>query len=235
LGESKENPTSGYELDEEPLDAGFFAVLERRDAAGFDAERFEAGLAAVERLVEDDARFAAVERLVEDDARFAAVERLVEDDARFAAFVGFAAFAGFAAFDAAARRFDAALFAAGRRAAGFFAAVRVAAAVEDEAARGLSRAETRLARPSRSRRRPLSSWSTRSSSTSRIRLAAPARSPASSCAGPRSDWAPSAVAAKVRSTAERTASTASTAPAEAWSCLPFFFFFESFFAMTARS
>jgi hypothetical protein len=44
------------------------------------------------------------------------------------------------------------------------------------------------------------------------------------------------VAANVRSTAERTASTASTAPADALSFLPLLFFFdESFFAIAARS
>jgi len=215
LGESKETPTAGQELELEPPDEGFFAVLARRDAAGLDAavRRADAGLDADERLVED---FDAVE----DDAGFAADERLVE-----------------------ARRADAGLeavedlrAAGGRRAVGFLAAERLAAGADEEAeeASGRSSADTRLARPSTSVRRPFSSSTTRSSSTSRIRLAAAAISPANSCAGPRSDWAPPAVAVNVRSTAERTASTASTAPAGALSFLPLFFF-ESFFAMTARS
>jgi hypothetical protein len=92
-----------------------------------------------------------------------------------------------------------------------------------------SSAATRLARPSTSVRRPLSSSSTRSSSTSRMRLAAVV----TSFARPRVDLAPSAEAVKVRSTAARTASTASAAPAAALSFLPFFF--ESFLAMAARS
>src|SRR5829696_1728407 len=133
LGESKETPTAGQELELEPPDEGFFAVLARRDAAGLDAE---------ERLVED---FDAVE----DDAGFAADERLVE-----------------------ARRADAGLeavedlrAAGGRRAVGFLAAERLAAGADEEAeeASGRSSADTRLARPSTSVRRPFSSSTTRSS------------------------------------------------------------------------
>jgi hypothetical protein len=187
------------------------AAVERRDAAG---------LAAVERR--EDAGLEAVER--RDDAGLAAVEDAVE---RLEAAVERRADAGFAVEDL--RAVDA------RRAAGFFAAERLAAGVDVDAAPGRSSADTRFARPSTSFRRPLSSSTTRSSSTSRIRLTAPASSPANSCAGPRSDCAPSAVAVNVRSTAERTASTASTAPAGALSCLPLFFFFVSFFAMAARS
>jgi hypothetical protein len=217
----------------ERLDEAGFAALELlADDADFDADdrRDEAGFDAVER-VEDEARFAAVER-VDEEAGFDAVERLDEE----------------ARFDAVERLDDDALEARrevvvdprdeARRAAGFFAAERVAAA-DDDAAPGVpSRAETRLARLSTSPRRPLSSWRTRASSTSRIRLAASATSLANSRAGPRSDWAPSAVAENVRSTADRTASTASTAPAVALSCLPlllFLEFLESFFAIGARS
>jgi hypothetical protein len=182
-------------------------VVERREEAGFEAvarldaverpaddvedRREEAGFDAAEPLVEavddprDEARFAAVERLVEDEARFAAVERLVEEEARFAAVDDDAGF------DAAVERREEVDLRVpvervddARRAAGFLAAVLLAAV----AARGLpSSAETRLPRRSMSLRKPFSSWSTRSSSTSRIRLAALARSPASSCAGPRSD------------------------------------------------
>jgi hypothetical protein len=205
----------------ERLDEAGFAALELlADDADFDADdrRDEAGFDAVER-VEDEARFDAVER-VDEEAGFDADERVGEE----------------ARFDAVERRDDDALEA--RRVAGFFAAERVAAA-DDDAAPGLpSRAETRLARLSTSPRRPLSSWRTRASSTSRIRLAASATSLANSRAGPRSDWAPSAVAENVRSTADRTASTASTAPAVALSCLPlllFLEFLESFFAIGARS
>jgi hypothetical protein len=90
-----------------------------------------------------------------------------------------------------------------------------------------SSSETRFARPSTSLRKPLSSSRTRSSSTSRMRFAAAV----TSFARPRVDLAPSAEAVKVRSTAARTASTASAAPAAAF--LPLFF--ESFLAMAARS
>jgi hypothetical protein len=217
-------------------EAGFAALEPLDDEARFDAvERLdEEGFDEVERL-EDEARFDAVERL-DEEAGFDAVERLDED----------------ARFDAAERLDDDAFEARrevavdprdeeARRAAGFFAAERVAvgAAADEDAAPGLaSSAETRLARLSTSPRRPLSSWRTRASSTSRIRLAASATSPANSRAGPRSDWALSAVAVNVRSTADRTASTASTAPAVALSCLPlllFLEFLESFFAIGARS
>src|SRR5829696_8406017 len=144
LGESKETPTAGQELELEPPDEGFFAVLARRDAAGLGAavRRADARLDADERLVED---FDAVE----DDAGFAADERLVE-----------------------ARRADAGLeavedlrAAGGRRAVGFLAAERLAAGADEEAeeASGRSSADTRLARPSTSVRRPFSSSTTRSS------------------------------------------------------------------------
>jgi hypothetical protein len=231
---------AGFAALERLADDGDFDAVERLDDDGRD----DAGFAALERL-EDEARFDAVERL-DEDAGFAALERLDED-------AGFAARERLdedARFDAVERLDEDAAFEArrepvvdprdeeARRAAGFFAAERVAAgaaAADDDAARGLpSSAETRLARPSTSPRRPLSSWRTRSSSTSRIRLAASATSLANSRAGPRSDWAPSAVAENVRSTADRTASTASTAPAVALSCFPSFFL-ESFFAIGARS
>jgi hypothetical protein len=102
--------------------------------------------------------------------------------------------------------------------------------LDDERPSGpTSSAATRFARPSTSLRRPFSSSRTRSSSTSRMRLAAAV----TSFARPRVDLAPSAEAVKVRSTAARTASTASAAPAAAWSFLPLFF--ESFLAMAARS
>jgi hypothetical protein len=230
----------------ERLDEAGFAALELlADDADFDAvERLEddrrdaAGFVAVER-VEDEARFDAVER-VDEEAGFDADER-VDEDAGFDAVE--------ARFDAVERPDDDAFVARrevvvdprdeeARRAAGFFAAERVAAADVDAAPGLPSRAETRLARLSMSPRRPLSSWRTRASSTSRIRLAASATSLANSRAGPRSDWAPSAVAENVRSTADRTASTASTAPAVALSCLPlllFLEFLESFFAIAARS
>src|SRR5829696_5352365 len=259
LGRVELDAHAGYELEEEPPAAGFAAAL-AREAAGLERA---ADFAAVERLArfvaverpDDDARFDAAERpddagfdvvdRLDEEARFDAVER-PDEEARFDEDARFAVErpGDDAGFDAVERpdddaRFDAAVE---RRlddlravAAGFFAAELLAAVVDDEAARGPSSAETRPASPSTSRRRLLISSTTRSSSTSRMRLTAPASSPANSCAGPRSDWALSAVAVKVRSTAERTASTASTAPAEALSFLPSFFFFESFFAITARS
>jgi len=166
-------------------------VEDRRDEAGFaDVEPLvadEARFAAVEPLVADEARFAAVERPVEDEARFAADERPVEDEARFAADDdddGFDA-ADRPAEEVVERRDVAALRVPVervddvRRAAAFLVGVAALGVV--------SSAETRLPSASMSLRRPLSSWSTRASSTSRIRLAALARSPASSCAGPRSD------------------------------------------------
>jgi hypothetical protein len=117
-----------------------------------------------------------------------------------------------------------------RRAAGF-SAVDVLAAVRragpEPPSGPTSSAETRFARPSTSLRSPLSSSSTRSSSTSRMRFAAAV----TSFARPRVDLAPSAEAVNVRSTAARTASTASAAPAAAF--LPLFF--ESLLAMAARS
>jgi hypothetical protein len=173
-------------------------------------ERRAVGLLAEERLA--DERLADV-RLVAD--RLADAERpdAVADPARVR---GRWLVAGLLA--------DAERLEAERRADGFVAAGRLAVLPP----LGLtSSSDTRLARPSMSERRPLSSPSTRSSSTSRMRFAAPA----TSFARPRVDWAPSAVAAKVRSTADRTASTASTAPAAALSLFPFL----SFFAMTARS
>ena len=127
--------------------------------------------------------------------------------------------------------------AAGLRAAGFAggaglraAGLRAVAGLAAES-RPTSSAETRLARPSTSVRRPLISARTRSSSTSRIRFAATAMSPESFSAAP-------AVPAKVRSTALRTASTASTAPGPAFASAflsAFFLSFLSFFAMAERS
>jgi hypothetical protein len=196
----------------------------RREAAGFDAARFVVARFVVARFVVDVPR---------DD-----VDR--EDDALLRLDAGFAADEPR---EADALRDAAGFDAVRRRAAGFFAAERLAAGrlavvVADAAVpvpRLTSSAETRLASPSTSRRSPLSSSRTRSSSTSRIRLAATATSPAISCAGPRSDWALPAVAANVRSTADRTASTASTAPPAGLSFLPLFLSFLSFFAMAARS
>ena len=162
--------------------------MERREEAGFE---LVARLDAVERLVDDveDRRDEAGFAAVEDEARFA----VVEDEARFAAVeddAGFAAAeddAGFEAAEEVVERRDVAVDLRvpvvrvddARRVAGFLVAVAGRAVV--------SSAETRLPSASMSLRRPLSSWSTRASSTSRIRLAAAARSPASSCAGPRSD------------------------------------------------
>ena len=93
-----------------------------------------------------------------------------------------------------------------------------------------SSAATRRASFSTSPRRPLRSSSTPTCSIiSRTRAAAPATSSTRSCARVRVDWALSAVAWNVFSTAERTAPTAS-APG-----LSFFFdFFLSFFAMAAQ-
>jgi hypothetical protein len=99
----------------------------------------------------------------------------------------------------------------------------------DEALGLTSSAAMRFVSPSTSLRRPLSSPRTRSSSTSRMRFAALV----TSFARPRVDLAPSADAVKVRSTAWRTASTASAAPAVAVSFL--LRFFESFFGMAERS
>ena len=93
-----------------------------------------------------------------------------------------------------------------------------------------SSAATRRASFSTSPRRPLRSSSTPTCSIiSRTRTAAPATSSTRSCARVRVDWALSAVAWNVFSTAERTAPTAS-APG-----LSFFFdFFLSFLAMAAQ-
>jgi hypothetical protein len=113
--------------------------------------------------------------------------------------------------------------------AGLRAVVELLAVDAEPPREPTSSAETRLASPSISLRRPFSSSATRSSSTSRMRFAAAV----TSFARPRVDLAPSADALKVRSTAARTASTASAAPAAALSFLPFFF--ESFLAMAARS
>ena len=100
----------------------------------------------------------------------------------------------------------------------------------DDPPRGLtSSAAMRFVSPSMSLRSPFSSSTTRSSSTSRIRFAAEV----TSFARPRVDLAPSADAVKVRSTAARTASTASAAPAVAWSFL--LRFLESFLDITGRS
>jgi uridine phosphorylase len=99
------------------------------------------------------------------------------------------------------------------------------------AAAGLSSsAATRRVSDSTSVRSRLRSSSTRMSSIiSRTRPAAPATSSTRSCARVRVDWALSAVAWKVRSTAVRTAPTASTG------LLSFFDFFLSFFAMARAS
>jgi hypothetical protein len=191
--------------------AGLRAPVERDDAVLRAVDDAEAGfLAAALRVVDDVLRDAALRVLaddlraldVRDDAGFEAVDEPVADD----------------------------LLAAGRRAAGFFAAelpeARLSVVVERELEPPIgpsSSADTRLASPSTSLRKPLSSSSTRSSSTSRMRLAAAV----TSFARPRVDLAPSADAVNVRSTAARTASTASAAPAAA--------FFELFLAMAARS
>ncbi|HTE58888.1 MAG TPA: hypothetical protein VK631_00965 [Solirubrobacteraceae bacterium] len=152
--------------------------MERREEAGFE---LVARLDAVERLVDDveDRRDEAGFAAVEDEARFA----VVEDEARFAAVEDDA---GFEAAEEVVERRDVAALRVPvervddvRRAAAFLVGVAALGVV--------SSAETRLPSASMSLRRPLSSWSTRASSTSRIRLAALARSPASSCAGPRSD------------------------------------------------
>ena len=169
--------------------------------------------------------FAAVERELADFARevlfaavvFAAAGREPEERAVVA--VALRVAAGLRA---------AGLRAAGLRAAGLRAAALVLGAALGASVRLTSSAETRLARPSTSVRMPLSSETTRSSSTSRILLAATAISPESCCAAP-----PAPV--NVRSTAVRTASTASTAPPAAWSFLPPFLSFLSFFAMASRS
>ena len=179
-----------------------------REAAGLEAEDEDEDFDAAER---DDAGLAA-----ED---LAAVER--EDVEREDDFVA-------VLFAAAGREEDeprdvvALREELERRAAG----LRAVAAGADVVRPPTSSAETRLARPSTSVRRPLISSRTRSSSTSRMRFAATAMSPDSFSAAP-------AVPAKVRSTAARTASTASAAPAAALSFLPDFF--ESFLAMAARS
>ena len=188
-----------------------------REAAGLRAavERVAVERDDVEREREAAGFFAAVER---DAAGFAAPER--DDEDRDAA--GLAEDARELVDELAVAERDAAgLRAAGLRAAGLRAA---GLAVESPPT---SSAETRFARPSTSVRRPLISERTRSSSTSRIRFAATAMSPDSFSAAP-------AVPAKVRSTALRTASTASTAPGPAFASA-FFLSFLSFFAMAERS
>jgi hypothetical protein len=191
---------AGLRVVDEREDAGFEADEARlRDDADFDAARLR-----------DDADFDADDARLRDDADFDADDARLRDDADFVA----ARFRDDEREEDGLRELDDELF-----------------AVEDvpRPPRGpTSRAETRLARPSTSLRRPLSSWSTRSSSTSRMRLAAAV----TSFARPRVDFAPSAEAVKVRSTAARTASTASTAPAAALSFLPLFL---EFLGMAARS
>jgi len=239
--------------------AGFADATVRRPAAGFaDATvRPVAAGFAVEREAEAVLRAAgfAVEREAEAALRAAgfaaeaglraagfAVEREAEAVLRAAGFAAdgddCAAAAGVVALDEDLdpRTADGrdvvdpaavpvAAGAAPRRANGFAAGRRVAPAVP----RGLtSSAVTRLLSPSMSLRSPLISPSTRSSSTSRMRLAAFV----TSFARPRVDLAPSAEAEKVRSTAWRTASTASAAPAAA---LSFLLRFLSFFGMAGRS
>src|SRR5215207_3459709 len=186
------------------------AAVERDEPDDEDREGLDDG-AAVERDEPDDDRDADEPDVDRDDAaREEAGLRAVEDDA-----------------PAAILRVPEAVE---PRAAGFFAVdvlVAVPRAAEAPPSGPTSRAETRFARPSMSLRSPLSSSTTRSSSTSRMRFAAAV----TSFARPRVDLALSAEAVKVRSTAARTASTASAAPAVAF--LPLFF--ESFLAMAARS
>src|SRR5215204_3833029 len=186
------------------------AADERDEPDDEDREGLDDG-AAVERDEPDDDRDADEPDVDRDDAaREEAGLRAVEEDA-----------------PAAILRVPEAVE---PRAAGFFAVdvlVAVPRAAEAPPSGPTSRAETRFARPSMSLRSPLSSSTTRSSSTSRMRFAAAV----TSFARPRVDLAPSAEAVKVRSTAARTASTASAAPAVAF--LPLFF--ESFLAMAARS
>jgi len=184
------------------FEAGLRAVDDEPDEVD---RELEAGfLRAAER---DDAGL----RAVDEDERFEAGLRAVGEDERFEAGDGLLA------------RVDVLLGAAVELPA---AGRRVLA---EPPSGPTSSAETRLASPSTSLRRPLSSSSTRSSSTSRMRLAAAV----TSFARPRVDLAPSAEAVNVRSTAARTASTASAAPAAALSFLPLFF--ESFLAIAARS
>ena len=173
------------------------------------------GLAAVVRdlaAVEPD--FAAVDRgLAAVDRDFAAADR------------GLAAFER----DFAVERAVPAAFAVGD--VRFLAGERVAVPAAGLAAGGFSSsAATRRVSVSTSVRRRLRSSSTRMSSIiSRTRPAAPATSSTRSCARVRVDWALSAVAWKVRSTAVRTAPTASAG------LLSFFDFFLSFFAMARAS
>jgi len=201
--------------------AGFLAVVERErvedevERDDVEREREAAGFFAVEDAADLAAGFAAVERADEDRdaAGLAEDARELVDEL------------------AVALRDAAGLRAAGFRAAGLRAAGLRAVAGLAAVSRPTSSAETRLARPSTSVRRPLISERTRSSSTSRIRFAATAMSPDSFSAAP-------AVPAKVRSTALRTASTASTAPGPAFASAflsAFFLSFLSFFAMAERS
>jgi hypothetical protein len=195
-------------------------------------ERDDAGLEEDDARLRDDADFEADDARLRDDADFDADDARLRDDADDARFRDDADFDA----DDARLRDDADFDAARLRDEVGLRAVDAELdddrfAVEDapRPPRGpTSRAETRLASPSTSVRRPLSSWRTRSSSTSRMRLAAAV----TSFARPRVDLAPSADAVKVRSTAARTASTASAAPAAALSFLPLFL---EFLGMAARS
>jgi hypothetical protein len=199
LGESNDAPI-GYELDE----LGFVAVDALDELGFFAADREEADLRADEEdLRADELDFLADDAdFLADELDFFAAERFRADELDFFA----------------VERFDAGLRAADDA---LLRAVVVPSGPTSSAA-------TRLASPSTSARSPLSSSRTRSSSTSRMRLAAAV----TSFARPRVDLAPSAEAVKVRSTAARTASTASAAPAAALSFLPDFF---EFLAMAARS
>jgi len=183
-------------------------VVEReRVARGFDA-RVLVDFAAVERVARG---FAAADRVpVVFEARvlvdFAAVERVAR---------GFAA-ADRVLVDFAAVEREVLGFAAVEREVLGFAAAVVVVVVPLR-----SSDATRRASASMSARRPLTSSSTfRSSIVSRIRTAA---APTSSTSLRVRSWvpaAPSEVAWNVRSTALRTASTASAAPEP---CLSFFF------------
>jgi hypothetical protein len=195
--------------------AGFAADAELRPAAGFVADaglRPAAGLPADAGLPATPGRDGGAAVVLDEDldprtadGRFAVAEAADE---------GAAPVAG----------------AAPRRAKGLRAVAPVPGRRGAGEPPGLtSSAAMRLVSPSTSLRRPLSSARTRSSSTSRMRLAALV----TSFARPRVDLAPSADAVKVRSTAWRTASTASAAPAVALSFL--LLFFESFFGIAERS
>ena len=204
----RDEPVARAEVERDELERD--EVERERDEAGLDAvERDDAGLDAVER---DEA-----ERVVRDDAGLDAVDFEVVDFARDEAALGFAAavlgaevlLAGFA--DVA------------RRVAGFAAEAAGLTSFDSSEA-------TRRESASISLRRPRTSSSTfMSSIVSRMRVAACATSSTSSRVRFCVPAAPSLVAWNVRSTALRTASTASAAPP---ACLSFFAFL-SFFAMAA--